>query len=231
MPSPRSASRPKPTPRDRRDPDATRRALLDAAAALFPETGFDGVSVEDVAARAGVNKALISYHFGGKRGLYVAVLESAFAEMAERVGAIERQPGDARGTLRRLIGAFAEMARRRPDFPRLFVREAVSVGLEPAVVPHLLRVMGVTRRLAERGVREGVFRPVDPLLLHFGLVGSLAFFFGTEHARRKARQEGHLPFALPRAGAFLRHLEELTLRGLAPSTSSPTNKRRKGARR
>jgi len=215
---------------DRRDPDATRRALLAAAAALFAERGFDGVSVEDVAERAQVNKALISYHFGGKRALYVAVLESGFAEMADRLTVIEGESGDAREVLHRLIQAFAAMTRERPDFPVLFVREAVSVGIEPAVMPHLVRVMGITRRLAERGVREGVFRPVDPRLLHLGLVGTLAFYFGTEHAREKARAEGYLPFALPSTRAFLRHLEELTVRGLAPSPS-PRKKDRKGARR
>ena len=74
--------------RERRDPAATRQALLRAAEELFSARGFDGVPIEDIAERAGVNKALISYHFRGKRGLYAAVLESAFAEMAARVESI-----------------------------------------------------------------------------------------------------------------------------------------------
>ena len=214
--------------RDKRDPSATRRALLEAGTRLFPEKGFDGVSVEDLATRAGVNKALISYHFGGKRGLYVAVLESAFAEMAERLIAVEATASDAREGLHRFLETFEAMTRERPDFPTLFLREAVSAGIDPAVAPHLLKILGVTRRLARRGVREGVFRRVDPLLLHFGLVGSLAFYFGTEPARQRARGAGLLPFEPPTPGAFIRHLEELTLRGLAPDPSSGT--KRKGAR-
>jgi AcrR family transcriptional regulator len=76
------------------DAAATRAALLSAGAALFAEDGFDGVTTAAVAARAGVNKALISYHFGGKRGLYQAILASGFAEMAERLKAVEaRTPG------------------------------------------------------------------------------------------------------------------------------------------
>ncbi len=85
MPTRRRASTPvRRTAREKRDPGATRRALLEAAAVLFAEHGFEGVSVEDVADRARVNKALVSYHFGGKRGLYVAVLESGFSRMADR---------------------------------------------------------------------------------------------------------------------------------------------------
>jgi AcrR family transcriptional regulator len=203
--------------------------LLEAGAYLFPERGFDGVSVEDLAARARVNKALISYHFGGKRGLYVAVLESSFAEMARRLRSIE-EAGDAREGLRRFFAAFETLTSERPDFPALFLREAVSKGIDPAVVPHLLEIIGITRRLAERGHREGLFRHVDPLLFHFSLVGALGFFFATEPARRRAAR--HVPLEMPSPHAFIRHLEEMTLRGLSPESWPATKKprKRKGAR-
>jgi len=223
--------------RERRDPRATRRALLRAGAELFAEQGFDGVSIEDVAGRAGVNKALISYHFGGKRNLHVAVLESAFASMAETLEAIEREKGDTRQALRAFLAAFERTTRERPGFPTLFMREVLSTGIEPAVLPHLLQIFGVSRRLAARGAREGLFRKVDPVLLHFGLVGTLVFFFATEPARRKAAARGRFPFAMPTPKAFLRYLEDLTVRGLAPGTPSrhtrglaPGTPSRKGAR-
>ena len=107
------------------------------------------------------------------------------------------------------------MTRERPGFPTLFLREVLATGIEPAVLPHLLEIIGVSRRLAERGAREGLFRRVDPLLLHFGLVGSLVFFFATEPARRRAAAAGPRPASPCRTRqAFLRYLEELTLRGL-----------------
>jgi TetR/AcrR family transcriptional regulator len=215
--------------RERRDPEATRQALLRAGAELFAERGFDGVPIEDVADRAGVNKALISYHFRGKRGLYVAILESAFAAIAERLKALEGAAPSAAATLHAYLLAFEQVTRERPGFPTLFMREVLSTGIEPAVLPHLLEIIGVSRRLAERGAREGLFRRVDPLLLHFGLVGSLVFFFATEPARRRAATEGHVPFVVPDPKAFVRYLEDLTLRGLSPGTRPPSA-RRKGAR-
>jgi AcrR family transcriptional regulator len=213
--------------RERRDPEATRQALTSAGAELFSERGFDGVPIEDLAARAGVNKALVSYHFGGKRRLYVAILESAFAAMAERLKAIEAEAPSAREALHGYVQAFEQMTRERPGFPTLFMREVLSTGIKPAVLPHLLEIIGVSRRLAERGAREGLFRRVDPLLMHFGLIGSLVFFFATEPARRKAEAQGRVPFAMPDSKAFLLYLEELTLRGLAPE-NRPTRRRRKG---
>jgi AcrR family transcriptional regulator len=215
--------------RERRDPEATRQALLRAGAELFSERGFDGVPIGEIADSAGVNKALISYHFRGKRGLYVAILESAFAAMSERLKAIEAGAPDAREALHAYVRAFDQVTRERPGFPTLFLREVLATGIEPTVLPHLLDIIGVSRRLAERGTREGLFRPVDPLLMHFGLVGSLVFFFATEPARRLAAARGRLPFPMPEPGAFLHYLEDLTLRGLAPETP-PSRLRRKGAR-
>ncbi len=200
----------------RRDPLATRRALLAAGASLFSERGYDGVPIEAIAERAGVNKALISYHFGGKHGLYTAVLTSAFGAIAERLLAIEREGRGARETLRRLLAAVDALRRERPDFPTLFVREVLATGIDPAVAPLLVEILSVVQRLAERGAREGVFRRVHPLHLHFGLVGALVFFLATEPARQRAVAERRCPFTMPDFPSFLRYLEDLTLRGLAP---------------
>jgi AcrR family transcriptional regulator len=209
----------------RRDPIATRQALLAAGALLFSERGYDSVPIEDIAARAGVNKALISYHFGGKHGLYTAVLTSAFRAIAERLQAIEQEGQGARETLHRLLQALAALRRERPDFPTLFVREVLATGIDPAVAPLLVEILSVVRRLAERGAREGVFRRVDPLSLHFGLVGALVFFLATEPARQRAVAERRLPFAMPDFPTFLHYLEDLTLRGLAPGARPVLRKR------
>ena len=206
--------------REKRDPRATQQALLQAGAALFSERGLDGVSIEDVADRAGVNKALISYHFGGKRALYVAILEAHFGRMAARLKKIEAEAEDARHALHDFLFAFLQMTRDEPGFPTLFLREVLSTGIEPAVVPHIVEILGVSRRLAERGAREGLFRRVDPFLFHLGLVGSLVFFFSTEEARQKAAAQRRLPFTMPAPPAFVRYLEDLTLRGLAPENRS-----------
>lgn len=62
-------------PSRRRDPERTRQAILDAANEEFATYGFDGARVVRIAAAAGVNHQLITYHFGGKKGLYDALSE------------------------------------------------------------------------------------------------------------------------------------------------------------
>lgn len=57
-----------------RDAAASRRALLEAAGALFHERGYNGATVREIGDRSGVDPALIARYFGGKEGLYLAVL-------------------------------------------------------------------------------------------------------------------------------------------------------------
>lgn len=64
----------------RRDPERTRRLILDAASAEFGAHGYAGARIGAIASRAGVNVQLISYYFDGKEGLYQALS----AEWAER---------------------------------------------------------------------------------------------------------------------------------------------------
>ena len=67
----------------RRDPERTRAALLDAALVEFAAHGRAGARTSAIAARAGVNKQMISHHFGGKDGLYEALVERWTDEEAE----------------------------------------------------------------------------------------------------------------------------------------------------
>ena len=54
--------------------DATRTKLLDAAGEVFAQSGFQGATVREICAKAGVNIALVNYHFGDKLELYTEVL-------------------------------------------------------------------------------------------------------------------------------------------------------------
>lgn len=59
-----------------RDSDHSRRALLEAAGALFAERGYDRTTTRDLGDRAGVDPALIARYFGSKEGLYLAALQA-----------------------------------------------------------------------------------------------------------------------------------------------------------
>ena len=75
-----------------------REAILDAARNAFADTGYHETSLDAVAERAGVSKALLYEHFASKRELYVAMLEMHVHELVERIsGAVAgAEPGEPR---------------------------------------------------------------------------------------------------------------------------------------
>ncbi|NBH03539.1 TetR/AcrR family transcriptional regulator [Amycolatopsis sp. SID8362] len=83
-----SASKPRrsPKPQERqRDPERTRRLILEAAGAEFAAKGYAGARIAAIATRAGVNQQLISYYFDGKEGLYRALSEQWTLRQGELV--------------------------------------------------------------------------------------------------------------------------------------------------
>jgi TetR/AcrR family transcriptional regulator len=201
----------------RRDAAATRQALLAAGTALFAERGYEGVPVWAIAEAAGVNKAMISYHFGGKRKLYRAIIDTVFVEIVSGVEQLARSSRPAPDVLRDLVAVMSDAAtRRHPHFSTLMMREVLSGGkhLERDVIDKPVRVLAAVQQIVERGVREGSFRPVDPLLTHLSLVGSLVFFFATARFRERVLGE-HLRRRPPSADAYVKHIQDLISHGLA----------------
>ncbi len=87
-----------PGPEERqRDPERTRQLILDAGLAEFAAKGFAGARVGDIADRAGVNKQLISYYFGGKEGLYRAIGERWWDYEDRELRGITDLAGQVRG--------------------------------------------------------------------------------------------------------------------------------------
>jgi AcrR family transcriptional regulator len=74
------------TPRySRLDPGQRREQILDAANALFSERGYDEVSVEDIAGSVGVTRGLVHHYFGGRKEVYIALLERLGAQREEQL--------------------------------------------------------------------------------------------------------------------------------------------------
>ena len=139
----------------RRDAARTRDALIAAGTGLFAERGYDGVPVATIAAKAKVNKAMINYHFGGKRNLYVAIVSATFSEIVSRVEALADSSRPAPDLLRDLVadrrghGDAALAALLHDDAARGPVR-----GQAPRARGAGQAGAGARRRAAHRGARR-----------------------------------------------------------------------------
>jgi AcrR family transcriptional regulator len=169
-----------PPPRSRpRDPEQTRRDILDAARAEFAEKGLSGARVDEIGARTRTAKRMIYYYFGSKEGLYTAVLEEMYGGIrdAEQSLQLEELPPEA--AMRQLVEATFDYHATHPEFVRLVAVENIHEGRHVAASPTIRQrnsaVLGILRAVLERGEREGVFRAgADPLDLHM-LISSFCF--------------------------------------------------------
>lgn len=167
-------------PRRTRDPDQTRRDLIDAAIAEFSEKGFSGGRVDDIAARTRTTKRMIYYYFGSKERLYAAVLEEMYGGMrdAEQALPLARLPPLL--ALQRMVETTFDHHAAHPEFVRLVsvenIHEARNVAASPEIIKRNAAVIGTLRDLIARGEREGAFRPgLDALDLHM-LISSFCFY-------------------------------------------------------
>jgi AcrR family transcriptional regulator len=105
-----------------------REQLLDVGRQLFAERGFDGTSVEEIAARAGVSKPVVYEHFGGKEGLYAVVVDREVSRLLDTV--TSAFTGDnPRLLLEQAALAMLTYVEDQADGFRILVRES-PVGLE-----------------------------------------------------------------------------------------------------
>jgi TetR/AcrR family transcriptional regulator len=166
----------------RRDPAATRQKLLAAARREFAQSGLAGARVDEIAARAGVNKQLVYHYFGDKDALYLAVLEWVYEEIRaqERKLNLAGLPPDQ--AIKKLIESSFDHLDAHPDFIVLLNDEnrggARHVrGSRKLEDLHSPLVSLVSKILAE-GVRSGMFRKgVNPVHLYISIAGLSYFFF------------------------------------------------------
>jgi len=125
---PRDARRPR--ERVRMSGQERREQLLDVGRRLFAEKGFEAVSVEEIASKAGVSKPVVYEHFGGKEGLYAVVVDREMTyllmSISEALGDLDGPSPNARMLLERAALALFDYIEQYPDGFRILVRDSPS---------------------------------------------------------------------------------------------------------
>jgi AcrR family transcriptional regulator len=198
----------------RRSSPDSQAAIFRAAATEFSDRGYDAAGVDRIAARARVNKAMIYYHFGSKRDLYVAILREMFGAVGARARAIAHGDGSAPDKLDRWILAIIEEAAARPWFPPMMLREIASGAhhLDPDTLGQMNAIFATVRDIVAQGQQDGVFRPIDPLLTHLTILPPILIFFARERALASAAPAQGV-MAPRRREEFVRHMQA-SVRGM-----------------
>ena len=163
-----------------RDADRTRADLLDIATEEFARSGYAGARVDEIAARTRSTKRMIYYYFGGKEGLYIAVLERAYAgirEHEQRLDVAHLSPTEA---VRRLVELTFDYHEGHPDFIKLVADEnlhdAAHLKKSTAVGKASRSIVGLLDDLLVAGRTSGEFTAdVAAIDLHL-MISALCFF-------------------------------------------------------
>ena len=207
----------------RRSAGASHAAIFAAAANEFSERGFEAGGVDRIAAKARVNKAMLYYHFGSKRALYIEVLRDMFRAVGARVRAIADGPGTAAEKLEIWVATIIEEAAARPWFPPIMLRELASGAprFDPETFAMMNAVFAGVRDIIAQGQREGTFGDVDPLLTHLTIMPPILIFFARQ--RVLAAKELHTGLLEPRQlDAFVVHMQRTALRLVQKEGSRPS---------
>ena len=102
-----------------------REQLLDVGRGLFAEKGFDGTSIEEIAARAQVSKPVVYEHFGGKEGLYAVVVDREIRTLLDSITtALTTEHQSPRGLVELAALALLDYVETSTDGFRILVRDS-----------------------------------------------------------------------------------------------------------
>ncbi|BAT72170.1 TetR/AcrR family transcriptional regulator [Thermosulfidibacter takaii ABI70S6] len=155
----------------------TKEKILQAAEELFFLKGYDATGIREIAAKAGVNSSMISYYFGGKRGLYRYLLTTHLGDMLEKVMALPDE--DELDFIKSFITVHIGTLRKRGKrLAVLLIRELTAesdIGRE--VFDRYLRRIGEkVIGVLNRAKGKGLLKSLDTELLFAFLVHTDALF-------------------------------------------------------
>lgn len=199
----------------RRDPERTRARIIDAAVAEFAAKGFAGARVGEIADRAGVNKQLISYYFGGKAGLYRAVGAAWFARESAGLPRLRAE------SLADMAAGYVAATPEARAFTRLLAWDGLTGtadigGPEESTEPRMRAAMEDLRERQRDGELAAGLDPGCMLLALIAAAGAPVFLpqmvrsimdadpesaeFRARYAEQIARLVRHLALPLPGTG-------------------------------
>jgi AcrR family transcriptional regulator len=170
-----------------------REALLQAAARLFAEHGFEAVSTRMLAKEADVNIAMIAYYFGSKEKLFEAIIDDRLPKMREMLQGFLESDLHPWDKFCAVIDAYTERIFSNNAFTKLIYRE-LSLQQRPAhserILTGIMANWEIMHKIIEDGQQKGIFRTdIDITMTLVSTFGSIIQIVNTPAIAAKAMQE------------------------------------------
>lgn len=164
--------------------ESTRDKIMVAAWESFAEKGYDGVRMQEIADRAGVNKAMIFYYYNSKEALFEGIFKEVFGQVFQAFQGIiaeeEIEPGEL---IAKMVHAHLQMLSTHPHLPKLMIREVNSGNpyaqkvLKETLAQIALKNSSNLIVLFQRYIKENKIRAVDPIQTLWNIIAMNLFYF------------------------------------------------------
>ena len=165
---------------------AMRDRILAEATRLFVASGYNGISMREIAEAVGVSKAGLYYHFKDKQDLFLAILTDDLSAIAQIVAAARAAGGTTRAQVARVVRELFAQPPERRAIVRLAGQELDNLD-EAARAEfgrrYYERFIGQIAALLQEGIARGELRQRDPQALTWLLLGMMYPFFSNSPGR------------------------------------------------
>ncbi|HBU69859.1 MAG TPA: hypothetical protein DEE98_05690 [Elusimicrobia bacterium] len=165
----------------------TKEKILSAAAGVFSSKGKHGTTMEEVAAAAGVNKAMLYYYYSTKENLYREVLSVTFKKIFKNISKScgKTCGGDSHiGTIKRFIEAHFDAFSLNGPASRIFIEAATSEheDFKQAVLSNMnnMEHRSAMHKMINDGIARGIFRKIDPRQMIMNIIGMNMIYMATK---------------------------------------------------
>ena len=169
-----------------RNPERTRKLILQSALQLFSENGFDGATTREIASRARVNHSMIAFYYGNKEKLWNTAVDWLFEETGRAVDlySVDRA-GDDIEQFKLFVRQYVAYSARHPEHARLIMQESLRPG------KRLRRIVALARRhhsavapLIGRLMDAGHIVRMDPVSVAYIFSSACQSVFALAHEAR-----------------------------------------------
>ncbi len=171
-----------------RDSEATKAKIIHTSMMLFSTNGYDATTADEIAKACGVNKAMIFYYYKNKAGLYGAVLSQALESIHDEVISKDKEYLEPLEDLEIFIKTYALYCEKHPYLPALLLRELSNSGayLPDVMFDSMRKLFILLSKILKEGEKQKLFSNVEPMIIHFMIVGTINLFITTKPLREKS---------------------------------------------
>ena len=157
----------------------TEEIIFDAAEVVFIEKGFDGARMQEIAEKAGINKALLHYYYRTKEKLFKAIFERVFSLFIPKILAFMESDIPLFEKIELFVHSYLDFILRNPYVPNFIINELNrnpdNISEMVGGVIQKVDAFGKFSGLIKQEVEKGAIRPIEPEQLIVNMIGLCIF--------------------------------------------------------